>query len=415
MRKSFTSFFVLTFLATTVVFSQPNNKKLIPNGLFVDAHVGVRSGGGKVSSVGSIYDKNRIGLHLDGGVGYMFNKLLGIKGDLGFDFFNVLNTRFAKPDKSLTLRANIQGIVSLSDLAKLGSEDFRLLLHAGPGIASNFNPSFRRGSNNSRNDKGLIGGNDDMYNIAVGLTTQYHLTKTLSLNADVTAINLLKQEHYLDRMYAPAALSSYNSVLWNFSLGVQYRIDDAVKKIVKKKTVVQPATPTVVQPEIKPEPIPEPKPTVSAEPKPEPKPVIVDADNDGVTDAEDKCPALAGVPAQSGCPVIEYKAANIQFKLGSAVLNEAAKKELNNLASYLIKIPSIKLSIEGHADATGTQAVNAKLSLNRAKIASKYLTSKGVSPESIRIEGFGSSRPIKDNNTSKGRSANRRAEFKLSY
>lgn len=385
----------------------------IPTGLFLDGNVGIRTGGGKVFTG----NENKLNLHLDGGAGYMFNKYYGIKGDLGFDFFSVKDIASPNPDKSLTLRANVQGVLSISDLAQFGVPNFRLLLHAGPGLSSNFNPSFRQGAGNIKNDRGLLG-NDDMYNVLAGLTGQYHLSRVLSLNFDVTTIYQIKQNQYLERMYRPAFINDYNSNMLNISVGVQYRIDDAaVKKIIKKKSSTSSKTPTT-QPQIQPvQPQPEVKPEVKPEPKPEPKPenvkpVIVDADNDGVADSDDKCPNQAGT--DQGCPAVEYNVNNVLFKTGSSVLSEVAKKVLNEAAKYLNSNADVKVKINGHADATGTEQVNTKLSVNRANAVKSYLAKKGISADRISVEGFSATQPIADNNTSKGRSQNRRAEIRLS-
>lgn len=408
------SLFLLTLIVLTNTAIGQNAIGDLPIGLFLDGNVGVRTGGGKVSTG----NENNLNLHLDGGVGYMFNKYYGIKGDLGFDLFSIMDVSSPKPDRSLTVRANVQGVVSISDLAQFGTPNFRLLLHAGPGISSNFNPSFRKGANNRKNDKGLLPGNDDMYNVVAGLTGQYHLTRLLSLNFDITTVYQINQDHYLERMYNPTAVtgSPFNSNMLNLSVGVQYRIDDAVKKLTKKKSTEATKTPTTLpepqpvqpQPEVKPEPQPEPQP----QPQPEPvKPVIVDTDNDGVPDSDDKCPSQAG--ADQGCPVVEYNVNNILFKTGSASLSEVAKKGLNNAAKYLNENADVKIRIEGHADATGTEQLNTKLSSNRAEAVKSYLAKKGISADRISVEGFSSTQPVSDNNTSKGRAQNRRVEIKL--
>lgn len=407
------SFLLLTFLLFSSAVIGQKSTLDIPKGLFLDANAGIRTGGGKVFG----NNENNLNLHIDGGVGYMFNKYYGIKGDLGFDLFNIKETTAALPDKSLTLRANVQGVLSISDLAQFGTPSFRLLLHAGPGISSNFNPSFRQGGSNRKNDKGFLG-NDDMINVVAGLTGQYHLTRLLSLNFDVTTVYQTRQDHYLERMYRSAKINTYNSNMLNISVGVQYRIDDAsVNKIIKKKSSTSTKTPTVQpenqpvqpQPEIKPEQV---KPE-QVKPEPvKPEPAVVDTDNDGVADADDKCPNQAG--GDKGCPVVDYKVNNVLFKTGSSVLSEVAKKDLNAAAKYLSANPDVKVKVEGHADATGTEQINTKLSANRSNAVKLYLSKKGISADRISVDGFSSTQPVSDNNTSKGRAQNRRAEIKLS-
>ena len=48
-------------------------------------------------------------------------------------------------------------------------------------------------------------------------------------------------------------------------------------------------------------------------------------------------------------------------------------------------------------------------------IVGKYITDKGIDSHRITTQGFGETKPIADNNTSKGRTQNRRVEFEISY
>ena len=151
---------------------------------------------------------------------------------------------------------------------------------------------------------------------------------------------------------------------------------------------------------------------------------VPDTDNDGVNDEEDKCPTLAGVKENNGCPAIKQEvskavadgAKKITFATGSAKLASSSFKGLNKVAKALNDDANLKLSIEGHCDNTGSDAVNDPLSENRAKSVQTYLTSKGkVDAAKISVAGFGSKQPIADNKTAKGRTANRRVELKLKY
>jgi outer membrane protein OmpA-like peptidoglycan-associated protein len=91
-------------------------------------------------------------------------------------------------------------------------------------------------------------------------------------------------------------------------------------------------------------------------------------------------------------------------------------KGLNKVAKALNDDANLKLTVEGHCDNTGTDAINDPLSENRAKSVQTYLTTKGkVDAAKIMVAGFGSKNPIADNKTAKGRNANRRVELKLNY
>jgi OOP family OmpA-OmpF porin len=56
-----------------------------------------------------------------------------------------------------------------------------------------------------------------------------------------------------------------------------------------------------------------------------------------------------------------------------------------------------------------------KLSEGRASAVKTYLVSKGISADRIEVEGAGSAMPIGDNNTTAGRTKNRRVEIKATY
>ncbi len=151
---------------------------------------------------------------------------------------------------------------------------------------------------------------------------------------------------------------------------------------------------------------------------------VPDTDNDGVNDEEDKCPTLAGVKENNGCPAIKQEVAKtvtdgakkITFVTGSAKLASSSFKGLNKVAKALNEDANLKLTVEGHCDNTGTDAINDPLSENRAKSVQTYLTTKGkVDAAKIMVAGFGSKNPIADNKTVKGRAANRRVELKLNY
>ena len=69
------------------------------------------------------------------------------------------------------------------------------------------------------------------------------------------------------------------------------------------------------------------------------------------------------------------------------------------------------MSIIGHTDSSGSDAVNNPLSLNRAASTRDYLVSRGVSASRITIDGRGSRQPLVSNDTPANRAKNRRVEI----
>jgi outer membrane protein OmpA-like peptidoglycan-associated protein len=119
------------------------------------------------------------------------------------------------------------------------------------------------------------------------------------------------------------------------------------------------------------------------------------------------------VPELRGCPRIDFQASDVTFQSGKAILLTAGKKELDVVADFLSKNPSVKVSIEGHTDNSGSDKINQPLSEKRAAAAKAYLVSKGIAEDRMTTSGYGSSQPIADNKTTAGRQKNRRVEIKI--
>lgn len=106
-----------------------------------------------------------------------------------------------------------------------------------------------------------------------------------------------------------------------------------------------------------------------------------------------------------------YKINDIYYNTNSADISEKSKYILDEFALYLIENKSIKITIQGHTDNVGNANANLALSTDRAFSVKQYLESKGVSGARIQYQGFGSAKPIADNNSAEGRAQNRRTEF----
>ena len=146
-----------------------------------------------------------------------------------------------------------------------------------------------------------------------------------------------------------------------------------------------------------------------------------DSDGDGIPDHLDECPYEAGPVENKGCPIDEEAKKDkaqkgiqsVHFETGKADLNAESYPILNRVATLLSDNPNFHISIEGHTDNTGGDAINEKLSLDRANSGAEYLISKGIDAERVSSIGFGSKQPIADNSTVEGRAENRRTIFRL--
>jgi len=101
----------------------------------------------------------------------------------------------------------------------------------------------------------------------------------------------------------------------------------------------------------------------------------------------------------------------ILFETNSATLKGEQFHSLDSLMDFLIIHPSLVVKISGHTDNTGRESHNQTLSANRAKVVAEYLIGNGVSEDRVSFEGWGSTKPIAPNNTTVGRSKNRRVEL----
>ena len=84
---------------------------------------------------------------------------------------------------------------------------------------------------------------------------------------------------------------------------------------------------------------------------------------------------------------------------------------LDKLVELLVKKPIYKLNVFGHTDNKGGDALNLALSKNRALAVKTYLVGKTIAGDRVTTDGYGSTKPIADNNTPEGREKNRRVEF----
>jgi outer membrane protein OmpA-like peptidoglycan-associated protein len=103
----------------------------------------------------------------------------------------------------------------------------------------------------------------------------------------------------------------------------------------------------------------------------------------------------------------------ILFNTNSATLSSAAMTNIGNLSQTLKKYKDTNVLIEGHTDASGSDAHNQSLSERRAASVRNYTTSHGVLADRITTQGYGESQPVADNTSVSGKKANRRVEVAI--
>lgn len=102
----------------------------------------------------------------------------------------------------------------------------------------------------------------------------------------------------------------------------------------------------------------------------------------------------------------------ILFDPNSYVIKGESFKTLKNIGRLLEEDPALRLSIEGHTDSDGSEALNSELSHNRSKAVVDYLIQKyGIDAGRLEARGWGESKPMDTNDTAEGKANNRRVEL----
>ena len=103
----------------------------------------------------------------------------------------------------------------------------------------------------------------------------------------------------------------------------------------------------------------------------------------------------------------------VNFDFNSANLTTLAKTNLDKLVTVLKNNPDTNINIYGHTDSIGSDAVNLRISSQRAAAVKNYFVANGISASRMFTEGLGKSSPIASNDTDAGRAKNRRVEFAI--
>ena len=81
---------------------------------------------------------------------------------------------------------------------------------------------------------------------------------------------------------------------------------------------------------------------------------------------------------------------NLNFEHNTANVVPESQVQLENIAQILTAYPEVKVKIGGYTDKTGDEALNKKISNERALAVKKYLTDKGLGKQVVGAEGYGS-------------------------
>lgn len=129
--------------------------------------------------------------------------------------------------------------------------------------------------------------------------------------------------------------------------------------------------------------------------------------------APNAMPPKTAVRAAADCQAALNRTLNgrrLTYRLESARLSTEDRALLDDVAEAARSCANQTIVIEGHTDATGSEAANLRLSERRANAVEAYLRQFEL-PAALVVRAYGEMRPIASNNSEAGRSANRRIDF----
>lgn len=138
-----------------------------------------------------------------------------------------------------------------------------------------------------------------------------------------------------------------------------------------------------------------------------------------ITVSAPSAPAPAPAPTGGACTTLQADITAllktpINFQTDGFTLVAASQQQLTQIADKLKACPDPKVSVVGHTDSSGNDAINVPLSNNRAKSVADYLVSQGVGGDRVTSSGVGSAQPIAPNDTPAGKAQNRRVDITVS-
>jgi OOP family OmpA-OmpF porin len=122
-------------------------------------------------------------------------------------------------------------------------------------------------------------------------------------------------------------------------------------------------------------------------------------------------PEPVAAPEPAPAPTVITIAADVAFDFDKADIREEFKPELDRIAQELNESPETRLDVVGHADSTGPEDYNQRLSERRAQAVADYLIGAGVAADRFTVSGRGESDPVASNDSREGRAQNRRVDI----
>ncbi len=104
--------------------------------------------------------------------------------------------------------------------------------------------------------------------------------------------------------------------------------------------------------------------------------------------------ASAVLPADGGARGAACPALVVKFRTESVYPSPAANAPLAELARWLVAHPTATAIVDGHADASGSEATNLRLSRQRAAFIGATMEAAGAPKARVTVRGFGAFWPL---------------------
>lgn len=99
------------------------------------------------------------------------------------------------------------------------------------------------------------------------------------------------------------------------------------------------------------------------------------------------------------------------FATDDSRIDDGQRQAIARIAQMLLSVGLPAARVEGHADRSGNEEHNRRLSLNRASAVADVMVDAGMDRSLLGVVGLGSDYPIASNQTIEGRQENRRVSI----
>ncbi len=109
-----------------------------------------------------------------------------------------------------------------------------------------------------------------------------------------------------------------------------------------------------------------------------------------------------------------FRVIGVNFEFDESGLLPEARATIDVVAQTLEEYPELRVEVGGHTDAIGSAEYNQQLSERRAQAVRSYLVEDlGFASDRVTARGYGEAEPLASNETTTGRTLNRRVEFRV--